>query len=71
MVFNLVLYQTLLETFRSPIQSIMDNLIFHKPVISVNLVPYKKLIFILAQDKKLRAMRFDITSISLSKLFLW
>lgn len=49
----------------------MDNLIFHKSVLSVNLVPYKKIVLILSQDKKLRAMKFDITSISLSKLFLW
>lgn len=70
-VFNLVLHQTLMETFRSPIQPIMDDFVFHKPIININLVPYKKLILILSQDKKLRAMKMDITSISLTKLFLW
>ena len=70
-VFNFVLHQTLLETFRSPIQTLMDDFVFHKPIINISLVPYKKLALILSHDKKLRAMKFDVTSISLSKLFIW
>ena len=70
-VFNLVLHQTLMETFRSPIQMIMDDLVFYKSIININLIPYKKLILVLSNDRKIRAFRFDTTSVSLPKLFLW
>lgn len=52
-------------------QAIIDDFVFHKSIINISLVPYKRLVLILSHDRKLRAMKFDITSISLSKLFLW
>jgi hypothetical protein len=70
-VFNFLLYNTLLETYRSPMNSVLSEMVFTKPILGIAVCPFKKIIMILS-DRKVVAMRFDgVSSTALSKLFLW
>jgi hypothetical protein len=47
-VFNLLLHDTLVETLRSPIQSVLTSTLFVQKILDVCLIPTKKLFLILS-----------------------
>lgn len=62
MIFNLLLYDTLIETLRSPVQTILNPLLFTKKIIDMCVLPTKKLILILSADKNLKALKYENVS---------
>lgn len=47
-VFNLLLHDTLVETLRSPIQSVLTSTLFVQKILDICLIPTKKLFLILS-----------------------
>ena len=48
-IFNMLLHDTLVETLRSPIQSILGSMIFVKEIIDIAILPTKKIMLILSK----------------------
>jgi hypothetical protein len=70
-VFNFLLYNTLLETYRSPMNQVLSSMVFSKPILGIGLCPFKKIILLLS-ERKVVALRFDaVSSTALTKLYLW
>ena len=71
-VFNLLLYDTLVETLRSPVQKILNSMLLVKKILDISILPTKKLILILSGDKKIKAIRYEhVSSISFEKMVAW
>ena len=71
-IFNLLLYDTLVETLRSPVQRILNSMLLTKKILEICVLPTKKLILVLSADKKIKAIRFEhITSTSFEKMLAW
>lgn len=47
-VFNLLLHDTLVETLRSPIQSILTSTLFIQNILDICIIPTKKLFLVLS-----------------------
>ena len=49
LVFNMLLHDTLVETLRSPIQSILGSMLFVKEIVDIAILPTKKIMLILSK----------------------
>ena len=57
-VFNLLLHDTLVETLRSPVQSILSSTLLVKEILDISVLPTKKLFLILSSERKIKAIRY-------------
>lgn len=71
-IFSLLHYDTLMETLKSPIQSVLNSMLLTKKILEVCVLPTKKLIIVLSADKRIKAIRYEhISSISFEKMLAW
>lgn len=71
-VFNLLLHDTLVETLRSPIQSVLTSTLLIQKILDVCLIPTKKLFLILSAEKKIKAIKYEhISSTSFERMLAW
>ena len=71
-VFNLLLHDTLVETLRSPIQSILTSTLLVQKILDICLIPTKKLFLILSAERKIKAIKYEhITSTSFERMLEW
>lgn len=71
-IFNLLLYDTLVETLRSPVQTILSPMLLTKKILDICVLPTKRLILILSADKRIKAVKYEnISSISFEKMLAW
>ena len=57
-IFNLLLYDTLVETLRSPVQTVLNSMLLTKKILDICVLPTKKLIIILLADKRIKAIKY-------------
>ena len=71
-IFNMLLHDTLVETLRSPIQSILGSMIFVKEIIDIAILPTKKIMLILSKERKIKAVRYEhLGSTSFERMLIW
>lgn len=58
-IFNMLLHDTLVETLRSPIQSILGWMLFIKEILDIAILPTKKIMLILSKERKIKAVRYE------------
>ena len=71
-IFNLLLYDTLVETLRSPVQTVLNSMLLTKKILDICVLPTKKLILVLSGDKRIKAIKYEhVSSISFDKMLAW
>lgn len=71
-IFNLLLYDTLVETLRSPIQTVLNSMLLIKKITDIAILPTKKLIIVLSDEKKIKAIKYEhVSSISFDRMLAW
>ena len=71
-VFNLLLHDTLVETLRSPIQSILTSTMLVQKILDICIIPTKKLFLVLSSEKKIKAIKYEhISSTSFERMLAW
>ena len=71
-IFNLLLYDTLVETLRSPIQTVLNSMLLTKKITDLAILPTKKLIIVLSEEKKIKAIKYEhVSSISFDRMLAW
>ena len=71
-VFNLLLHDTLVETLRSPIQSILTSTLLVHKILDICVIPTKKLFLVLSSEKKIKAIKYEhIASTSFERMLAW
>lgn len=71
-MFNLLLYDTLVETLKSPVQAVLNSMLLTKKILDICVLPTKKLILVLSADKRIKAIKYEhVSSISFDKMLAW
>lgn len=68
----MLLHDTLVETLRSPIQSILGWMLFVKEILDIAILPTKKIMLILSKERKIKAVRYEhLSSTSFERMLIW
>ena len=71
-IFNLLLYDTLVETLRSPVQTVLNSMLLTKKILDICVLPTEKLVLVLSADKRIKAIKYEhVSSISFDKMLTW
>jgi len=66
------LHDTLVETLRSPIQSVLTSTLLTQKILDICLIPTKKIFLILSAEKKIKAIKYEhISSTSFERMLAW
>lgn len=57
-VFNLLLYDTLVDTLKSPVQAVLNSMLLTKKILDICVLPTRKLILVLSADKRIKAIKY-------------
>ena len=57
-VFNLLLYDTLVDTLKSPVQAVLNSMLLTQKILDICVLPTRKLILVLSADKRIKAIKY-------------
>ena len=71
-MFNLLLHDTLVETLRSPVQSVLTSTLLVGCILDICLIPTRRLFLVLSSERRIKAVKYEhIASTSFERMLEW